>query len=68
MAPSSIESRGGGGRVAEGGARRSGARGGPFIGARGGKWSKPVGAGGVHSDDANGAQRPGRDSSGQDVV
>jgi hypothetical protein len=54
--------------VAEASARGSGARGGPFIGARGGKQLKLAGAGEVHSDDANGAQRRGRDGSGRDVV
>jgi hypothetical protein len=54
--------------VAEAGARGSGPQGGPFIGARGGKRPKPAGAGEVHSDGANGAQRRGRDGLGRDVV
>jgi hypothetical protein len=45
--------------VAKVGARRSGARGSPFIGTRGGKRPKPASAGEVHSDGANGAQRRG---------
>jgi hypothetical protein len=54
--------------VVEPGARGSEARGGPFIGARGGRWPKPAGAGEVHSDGANGAQRRARDGSGRDAV
>jgi hypothetical protein len=54
--------------VAKAGARRDGARGGPFIGARGGKRPRPAGAGEVHSDDANGAQHRGRDGSGRGAV
>jgi hypothetical protein len=54
--------------VAEAGARRSGARGGPFIGARGEVERRLPDIGEVHIGGDNGAQCQGRDGSGRDAV